>query len=76
MTKELLNRITIEADKCGGKPCIRNMRIRITDVLDMLASGMTHKEILEDFPYLEEDDITAVLSYAARQFDHPVLNVA
>jgi len=76
MTKELLNRITIEADKCGGKPCIRNMRIRVTDVLDMLASGMTHKEILEDFPYLEEDDITAVLSYAARQFDHPVLNVA
>jgi uncharacterized protein (DUF433 family) len=76
MIKELLKRITIEADKCGGKPCIRNMRIRVADVLDMLASGMTHKEILEDFPYLEEDDITAVLSYAARQFDHPVLNVA
>ncbi|PHS73358.1 MAG: hypothetical protein COB22_01305 [Cycloclasticus sp.] len=62
MAKELLKRITIEADKCGGKPCIRNMRIRVTDVLDMLASGMTHKEILEDFPYLVEDDITAVLS--------------
>ncbi|PCI70636.1 MAG: hypothetical protein COB26_03920 [Piscirickettsiaceae bacterium] len=76
MAKELLKRITIEADKCGGKPCIRNMRIRVMDVLDMLASGMTHKEILEDFPYLVEDDITAVLSYAARQFDHPVLNVA
>lgn len=76
MTTELLKRITIETDKCGGKPCIRNLRIRVTDVLDMLASGMTHKEILEDYPYLEGDDITAVLTYAARQFDHPVLNVA
>ena len=76
MTTDLLKRITIEADKCGGKPCIRNLRIRVTDVLDMLASGMTHREILEDYPYLEEDDISAVLTYAARQFDHPVLNVA
>ncbi len=76
MTTDLLKRITIEAGKCGGKPCIRKLRIRVTDVLEMLASGMTHKEILEDYPYLEEDDITAVLTYAARQFDHPVYNVA
>jgi len=76
MTTDLLKRITVEADKCGGKPCIRNMRIRVKDVLDMLASGMTNQEILEDYPYLEAQDIKAVLSYAARQFDHPVLNVA
>lgn len=76
MTTDLLKRITIEADKCGGRPCIRNMRIRVKDVLDMLASGMSHPEILEDYPYLEAEDITAVLLYAARQFDHPVLVAA
>jgi len=76
MTTELLNRITVEADKCGGRPCIRNMRMRVKDVLEMLASGMKTEEILEDYPYLEADDITAVLMYSARQFDHPILNVA
>ncbi len=50
---KLLKRITVEVDKCGGRPCIRNMRIRVTDVLDMLACGMNHNEILEDFPNLE-----------------------
>ena len=49
---------------------------QVKDVLDMLASGMTNPEILDDYPYLENDDIKAVLIYAARQFDHPVLNVA
>ncbi|RTZ66841.1 MAG: hypothetical protein DSZ29_02235 [Aquificaceae bacterium] len=76
MTAEILKRITVEADKCGGRPCIRNMRIRVKDILDMLASGMSQKEILEDYPYLEADDITAVLMYAARQFDHPILKAA
>lgn len=76
MTLELLKRITIEPDKCGGRPCVRNMRIRVKDVLEMLASGMTTKEILEDYPYLEADDITAVLLYAAQQSDHPILKVA
>ena len=76
METDLLKRITVEIDKCGGKPCVRNMRIRVKDVLDMLASGMSHQEILEDYPSLEEQDIRAVLAYAARQFDHPVLNVA
>ena len=61
---------------CGGKPCIRNMRIRVIDILELLASGMSSQDILEDYPYLESDDITAVLMYAARQFDHPILNVA
>ena len=57
--------ITIEPDKCGGKPCIRGMRITVYDVLDYLASGMSHDEILGDFPDLTEDDIRACLSFAA-----------
>ncbi|NJO43355.1 MAG: DUF433 domain-containing protein [Cyanobacteria bacterium CRU_2_1] len=57
--------ITIEPGKRGGKPCIRGMRITVYDVLEYLASGMTHQEILQDFPYLTEDDILACLSYAA-----------
>jgi uncharacterized protein (DUF433 family) len=57
--------ITIEPGKRGGKPCIRGIRITVYDVLDYLASGMTHEEILEDFPYLTQEDILACLSYAA-----------
>jgi uncharacterized protein (DUF433 family) len=59
------NIITIEPGKRGGKPCIRGMRITVYDVLEYLASGMTHKEILDDFPYLTEEDILACLSFAA-----------
>jgi uncharacterized protein (DUF433 family) len=58
-------RITIEPDKRGGKPCIRGMRITVYDVLDYLASGMTEAEILADFPYLEAEDIRASLAFAA-----------
>jgi len=76
MTTDFLKRITIEADKCGGRPCIGNLRIRVKDVLEMLASGMTTEEILEDYPYLEAEDITAVLTYAARQFDCSALNLS
>ena len=57
--------ITIEPGKRGGKPCIRGMRITVYDVLDYLASGMSHEEILSDFPYLTEEDILASLAYAA-----------
>ncbi|MCE2433242.1 MAG: DUF433 domain-containing protein [Candidatus Latescibacteria bacterium] len=57
--------ITIEPGKRGGKPCIRGMRITVYDVLDYLASGMTHQEILNEFLYLREEDILACLSYAA-----------
>ncbi|MCX7108398.1 MAG: DUF433 domain-containing protein [Methylococcales bacterium] len=74
MTK--LNRITTDPKICGGRPCIRNMRIRVKDVLDMLASGASKEEILEDYPYLEADDIKASLEYAAHQMDHPILSVA
>lgn len=69
----LLDRITIEPNKCGGRPCIRGMRIRVCDILEMLAEGATPEEILKDFPYLEPDDIKAALAYAAKQMDHAVL---
>jgi uncharacterized protein (DUF433 family) len=71
-----VDRITVDPEVCGGRPCIRGMRIRVTDILDTLAGGATREEILEDYPYLESDDITAALEYAARQTDHPVLRSA
>ena len=71
-----LDRITMNADVCGGRPCIRGLRIRVKDVLDLLAAGATREEILADYPYLEPDDITAVLEFAAKQNDHPVLRSA
>lgn len=61
------NIITIEPGKQGGKPCIRGMRITVYDVLSYLASGMTYQEILDDFPYLTQEDIIACLSYAAER---------
>ena len=69
-------RITIDANVCGGKPCIRGMRIRVSDILSMLAAGASQDEILEDYPYLEAEDIAAALDFAARQTDHPILRVA
>ena len=68
-----LNRITHIPGLCGGRPTIRGMRIRVQDVLDLLAAGASRQEILEDYPYLEDADITASLQYAARELDHPVL---
>ena len=67
---ELLTRITSEAGKCGGKPCIRGLRIRVTDVLDMLAANVPASEILADFPDLEPEDIQAVLVFAAQRANH------
>ena len=72
----ILARITIDPEQCGGKPCIRSMRIRVKDVLEMLGSGMTELEILTEFPYLEADDLRAAQLYAARLTDHPVLHSA
>lgn len=68
-----LYRITVNPEQCGGRPCIRGLRIRVKDVLDLLAAGVGRPEILADYPYLEDADITAVLEYAAQQSDHPVL---
>lgn len=71
-----MNRITINPAQCGGRPCIRGMRIRVKDVLDMLAGGASEAEILEDYPDLKTEDIRACLAYAASYFDHPVLMTA
>ncbi|MEQ1930043.1 MAG: DUF433 domain-containing protein [Parvularculaceae bacterium] len=72
MNAEIFPRITIDPAVCFGKPTIRGMRVRVTDVLDMLAGGATRAEILADFPYLEDADITAALSYAARAADNKI----
>jgi uncharacterized protein (DUF433 family) len=69
-------RITVDPQQCGGRPCIRGLRIRVKDILDLLAAGASNEEILEDYPLLEAADIRAALEYAARQSDHPVLHVA
>ena len=67
------DRITFDSEQCGGRPCIRHYRIRVKDVLDMLAAGVSEKQILEDYPFLQTDDIRACLEYAAEQVNHAVL---
>jgi uncharacterized protein (DUF433 family) len=74
--ENLIQRITFNPHQCGGRPCIRGMRIRVKDVLDMLAGGATEEEILQDFPYLEAADIRACLEYAAAQINHAVVLAA
>ncbi len=71
-----MDRITLNPDQCGGRPCIRGMRIRVKDVLDLLAAGVTEAEILADYPDLEAEDVRASLAYAAEESDHPVLVAA
>ncbi len=70
------NRITINPKQCGGLPCIRGMRIRVSDVLDLFANGLTADEILEEMLDLESEDLYAALQYASRKLDHPILPVA
>lgn len=70
----LLERITINPQQCGGRPCIRGMRIRVSDVLDLFAAGLSAEEILAEMPDLEADDLKASLTYAARKLNHPVFN--
>ena len=69
----LMDRITVEAGKCGGRPCIRGMRIRVVDVLDLLANGLIVPEILEELPDLEAEDFAASIQYARARIDHPVV---
>ncbi|MDF5733471.1 MAG: DUF433 domain-containing protein [Rhizonema sp. PD38] len=69
----VLERITVNPKQCGGRPCIRGMRIRVSDVLDLFAVGLSAEQILEEMPDLEADDLKAALFYAARKLDHPVL---
>jgi uncharacterized protein (DUF433 family) len=71
-----LHRITFDADICGGRACLRGLRVQVKDVLELLASGASPDEILADYPYLERGDITAALEYAAKQVDYAVLQVA
>ncbi|HEY0602994.1 MAG TPA: DUF433 domain-containing protein [Herpetosiphonaceae bacterium] len=70
---DFMERITINPAQCGGRPCIRGMRIRVIDILDLLASGLTSEQVLEELPDLEPEDVQAALRYAARRLDHPVL---
>ncbi len=67
------SRITTNSKQCGGRPCIRGMRIRVVDVLDLFASGLNSQQILEEMPDLEAEDLQAALHYAARKIDYPVL---
>jgi uncharacterized protein (DUF433 family) len=71
-----LDRISFDPKKCGGRPCIRNLRIRVVDVLDLLANGVSEAEILGDFPDLQPEDIRASLQYAALQANHGVMKAA
>ena len=73
MNLKRLSRITIEKGKCGGKPCIRGQRIRVSDILGLLGSGASVEEILADYEFLEHEDILAAIDYAAYQTDHVVL---
>jgi len=70
---EVFERITVDPNQCGGRPCIRGMRIRVVDVLDLLASGLSAEQVLEDLPDLELADVEAALRFASRRMDHPIL---
>ncbi len=72
----IAERITINSEQCGGRPCIRGMRIRVVDILELLASGLSVQQVLEELPDLEIADVQVALLYAARRLDHPVLLAA
>lgn len=74
-SRNLLERITLEPNKCGGRPCIRGKRIRVSDILDLLASGASEREILKDYAFLDLEDIRAALAFAAAQSKHVLLKV-
>jgi uncharacterized protein (DUF433 family) len=76
MSTSRLARITVEDGKCGGRPCIRAHRIRVTDILALLANGATFNEILTDYSFLEKEDIYAATEYAAHQADHTILQAS
>lgn len=69
-------RITVDGGKCGGRPCIRGLRIRVSDILELLAAGASFEEILSDYSFLEKEDILAAIEYAAHQADHSVLQAS
>jgi uncharacterized protein (DUF433 family) len=67
------DRITVDPEQCGGRPCIRGMRIRVSDVLDLLAANLSPEQVVEELPDLELADVQACLRYASRRVAHPVL---
>jgi uncharacterized protein (DUF433 family) len=69
----LADRITVNPEQCGGRPCVRGLRIRVTDVLDLLASGLSPAQVLEELPDLELEDVSACLRLASRRLDHPIV---
>lgn len=71
--EDLLMRITVNPEQCGGRPCIRGMRIRVVDVIDLLASGLSAEEVLAELPDLEIEDIEAALRYVSSRVNHPVI---
>ena len=73
MTANLLDRITVNPAQCGGRPCVRGMRIRVSDVLDLYAAGLAAEEILKELPDLEPEDLKACLRFAVRRIDHPLI---
>lgn len=75
MSPNYLDRITLEPGKCGGKPCIRGYRLRVKDVLDLLAAGSSESEILKDYEFLEPEDIRACLQYASAQANHSIIRL-
>jgi uncharacterized protein (DUF433 family) len=70
---EIAERITVDPEQCGGRPCIRGMRIRVTDVLDLLAGGLGVEQVLEEMPVLERADVEAALRFASQRVDHPII---
>ncbi|MBI5471995.1 MAG: DUF433 domain-containing protein [Ignavibacteriae bacterium] len=72
--RNLLDRITFDPEQCGGRPCVRGMRIRVVDVLELFAVGLSAEQILNELPDLEREDLQACLQYAARTFDHAVVS--
>ncbi|MEO1303129.1 MAG: DUF433 domain-containing protein [Myxococcota bacterium] len=73
MKHPLESRITRNPKQCGGRPCVRSLRIRVSDVLDLLATGLSPNQVLDELPDLEPDDITACLRFASRQLDYPFI---
>jgi uncharacterized protein (DUF433 family) len=69
----IAERITVNPEQCGGRPCVRGTRIRVVDVLDLLAAGLSPQQVLEELPDLEPDDISACLRFASRRLDHPIV---
>ena len=72
----ILNLITVNPNQCGGKPCVRGMRIRVTEVLELIANGLSSQQIINELPDLTTEDVTACIKYAMAKINHPVLHAA